>query len=163
MKVKIDKEKRDFLKKELKEYEKATPMTEEEKTALHKWVANGNSVHDNPAMIVYEGGRPWDFLDMYRELEEIRKATEHMSYEEESRYLLEEYGINRDDRPEPKPTFEELCNKVRRIYRTCMLYRDVLLMNDLKEEADEYVKENIDTELPFDMFDWSLGQWQGGE
>ena len=157
----ISKEKRQFLRKELKEYEKSTPMTEEERDALRKWVKDGNSVHDNPAMFVFEGGRPWDFLDVYRELEGIRKAIENISYEEGSRYLLKEYGINRDDRPEPKPTFGELCNKTKRIYRTCMLYRDVLIMNDLKDEADEYVMENIDAELPFDTFDWSLEQWQG--
>ena len=46
-KVKIDKEKRNFLRKELKEYEKVTPMTEEERIALHEWVKNGNSVHEN--------------------------------------------------------------------------------------------------------------------
>ena len=159
---KINKEKMRFLKQELKEYEKVTPMTEEERKILREWVNGGNSVHENGSMASYEGGRPIDFLDVYREEEEIRKALASMSYEEGSRYLLEEYGINRDDKPEPKPTFEELCKKVRQIYRTCMLYRDVLLMNDLKEEADEYVEQYIDTELPFDMFDWSLEMWQGG-
>lgn len=32
----ISKEKRQFLRKELKEYEKSTPMTEEERDALRK-------------------------------------------------------------------------------------------------------------------------------
>ena len=65
--MKISKEKRQFLKKELKEYEKITPMTEDERKVLHEWVADGNSVHENGAMACYEGGRPMDFLDVYRE------------------------------------------------------------------------------------------------
>ena len=48
--MKINKEKRRFLKQELKGYEKITPMTEEERSALHEWVAAGNSVHENGSM-----------------------------------------------------------------------------------------------------------------
>lgn len=55
--MKIDKEKTQLLKQELREYEKTTPMTEEEKEALHEWVAAGNSVHENGSMASYEGGR----------------------------------------------------------------------------------------------------------
>src|SRR5699024_12501293 len=61
-----------LLKQELREYEKVTPMTEEEREALHEWVAAGNSVHENGSMASYESGRPVDFLDVYREEEEIR-------------------------------------------------------------------------------------------
>ena len=160
--MKINKEKLRLLKQELKEYERITPMTEEERSAVREWVSAGNSVHENAAMFSCEGGRPMDFLDVYRELEHLRKATANMTYDEESRYLLEEYGINRDEKPEPRPAFEDLCKRTKRIYRTCMLYRDVLIMNDLKDEADEYVMDNIDVELPFDLFDWSLEMWQGG-
>jgi hypothetical protein len=88
--MKISKEKRQFLKKELREYEKTTPMTEEERKVLHEWVARGYSVHENGSMASYEGGRPMDFLDVYREEEEIRRHLSSMSYEEGSRYLLEE-------------------------------------------------------------------------
>ena len=80
--MKIDKEKTQLLKQELREYEKTTPMTEEEKEALHEWVAAGNSVHENGSMASYEGGRPVDFLDVYREEEEIRRALDSMSYDE---------------------------------------------------------------------------------
>ena len=82
--MKIDKEKRRFLKQELKEYEKVTPMTEAERVALHEWVAAGNRVHENGSMACYEGGRPMDFLDVYREEEEIRRTLASMSYEVDS-------------------------------------------------------------------------------
>ena len=157
--MKISKGKKQFLKKELKEYEKITPMTEEERKVLHEWVAAGYSVHENGSMAVYEGGRPVDFLDVYREEEEIRHALDTMSYEEGSKYLLEEYGIDRDGVMTPKPpTYEELKNKANRLYRTCLLYWEVLVANDLRDEAYEYVREHIDEELPFDSFDWDIAQ-----
>ena len=152
-----DKERRRFLKRELKEYEKATPMTDEEKTALREWVRAGNSVHENAAMAVYEGGRPMDFLDVYRGDEEIRRVLETMSYEEGSKYLLKEYGIDRDGVTEPKPpTYDELKKKASRLYRTCFLYWEFLVANDLREEAYEYVRDHIDEEWPFESFDWDI-------
>jgi hypothetical protein len=155
--MKISKEKRQFLKKELREYEKTTPMTEEERKVLHEWVARGYSVHENGSMASYEGGRPMDFLDVYREEEEIRRHLSSMSYEEGSRYLLEEYGIDRDGVMTPKPpTYEELKKKANRLYRTCFLYWEVLVANDLREEAYEYVREHIDEEWPFDSFDLDI-------
>ena len=155
--MKISKEKRRFLKQELKEYEKTTPMTEEEKAVLHESVAAGNSVHANGSMASYEGGRPMDFLDVYREEEEIRRALSSRSYEEGSRYLLEEYGIDRDGVLTPKPpTYEELKKKASRLYRTCLLYWEVLVANDLRDEAYEHVREHIDEEWPFDSFDWDI-------
>lgn len=134
-------------------------MTEEERKILHEWVDDGNSVHENGAMACYEGGRPMDFLDVYREEEEIRRALNTMSYEEGSRYLLEEYGIDRDGVMTPKPpTYEELKKKANRLYRTCFLYWEVLVANDLRDEAYEYVREHIDEEWPFDSFDWDIAQ-----
>lgn len=157
--MKISKEKRQFLRQELKEYEKVTPMTDEERTALREWVHAGNSVHENAAMAVYEGGRPLDFLDVYREDEEIRRVLNSMSYEEGSKYLLEEYGIDRDGVMTPKPpTYEELRKKANRLYRTCFLYWEFLVANDLRDEAYEYVREHIDEEWPFDSFDWDIAQ-----
>ena len=88
LEMKISKEKRQFLKKELKEYEKITPMTAAERKVLHEWVAAGYSVHENSSMAVYEGGRPVDFLDVYREEEDIRRALNTMNYEEGSKYQI---------------------------------------------------------------------------
>ena len=77
----IDPEKRQFLKKELKEYEKITPMTAAERKVLHEWGVAGwiQCVHENSSMAVYEGGRPVDFLDVYREEEDIRRALNTMN------------------------------------------------------------------------------------
>lgn len=157
--IKLNKEKMLFLKQELREYEKATPMTEEERKALHEWVAAGNSVHENCSIASYENGRPIDFLDIYRKEEEIRRALSSMSYDEGSRYLLEEYGSDRDSATtQAPPTYEKLKAKADRLYKTCCLYREFLAANNLREEADEYVRRHIDEEWPFDSFDWDIAQ-----
>lgn len=157
--MKIDKEKRCFLRRELKEYERATPMMEEERHVLHEWVNRGYSVHENGPMACYEGGRPMDFLDVYREKEETRQAYSSMTYAEGSKYLLEEYGIDRDGVMTLKPpTYEEQKKKANRLYRTCFLYWEFLVANDLRDEAYEYVREHIDEEWPFDSFDWDIAK-----
>ncbi|XBX10030.1 hypothetical protein QMP26_19465 [Enterocloster clostridioformis] len=156
--MKIDKERKRFLKQELKEYEKTTPMMEEGRSVLREWVRAGNSVHENGASACYGGGCPIEFLDVYREEEESRTALASMTYEQGSRYLSEKYGIDRDAVPEPKPTYEELRKKASHLYRTCMLYWEVLIANDLREEACEYVREHIDEELPFDPIEWDIAQ-----
>lgn len=156
--MKTDKERKSFLKQELKEYEKVTPMTEKERAILREWVKAGNSVHENASLVCHEGGSPADFLDVYREEEEIRRALASRTYEEGSRYLLEKYGIDRDWKPEPAPTYEELRKKASRLYRTCMLYWEVLIANDLREKAYEYVRDHIDEDLPFDSFEWDIAR-----
>ena len=71
---------------------------------------------------------------------------------------LEENKIEFTERAivEENPTYEELKKKANRLYRTCFLYWEVLVANDLREEAYEYVREHIDEEWPFDSFDWDI-------
>ena len=99
-----EKEYQDMLDEELKEYLKVTKMTTKERKALCEWVAAGHSVHENNAMAVCGGGFPIDFLDIYREEEEIRQATRGMSPEDARRYAMGYYGWSdepKDHEPEP--------------------------------------------------------------
>jgi hypothetical protein len=41
-------EQREYLAKELKDYEQKAKMSIEERRESHKWVSAGNSVHGNP-------------------------------------------------------------------------------------------------------------------
>ena len=151
--MKINKEKERFLQQELREYEKMTAMTEDERIALHEWVRAGNSVHENGGMVSYEGGIPADFMDVYREEEELRRKLSSMTEEERKRYLYVEYGI--ENEPSKKLTYEELQENSRRLYRTCMLYWEILARNGLGEEADAYLRLHIDEEMPFeDPVNW---------
>ena len=96
-------ERRLYLKEELEEYEKVTPMTEEEREALREWVAGGRSVHENGSYGVWEGGAPIDFLDVYRWEKEEREMVNAMTNEERSRYLYEEYGVGGEFEPPVSP------------------------------------------------------------
>lgn len=62
----VSMEKREYLTKELKDYEKKTEMSSEECYELHKWVSAGNSIHNNPDYIYGEDGYPMDFVEAYR-------------------------------------------------------------------------------------------------
>jgi len=48
-------ERQRLLEKELREYEKHTVMTSEERASLRRWVRAGNSVHENPSGAQYGG------------------------------------------------------------------------------------------------------------
>lgn len=156
--MKNTKKRQQLLMQELKAYEKVTPMTDDERKALHEWVKAGNSVHENPGMAHYENGRPMDFLDIYREEEELRNATASMTDEEIKEFLHREYGIDVEPKPEPKPkpTYDELLAKANRLFRICLLYRDVLFSNDLLDEAHEHIQEYIDAEPLFDLFEFDF-------
>ena len=151
----INKEKKKLLRQELKEYEKITPMTPEEKEVLHQWVNEGNSVHENDCMAFYDGGRPMDFLDVYREYEELRKATAGMTFEEETRYLLIEHNIIREPGPTTPDKEAIIMYKVRSEYyqHLNVLYWDIISMNGLCEEAWEHVREHINDPYPSDFTD----------
>ena len=67
MKRTLNKDQKDFVRRELKEY-KATIgiMTEDEKKELHGWVAAGNSVHENPWYLYEESGHHMDYINALR-------------------------------------------------------------------------------------------------
>lgn len=119
-----------FLKKELKEYEAETFMTEDERSALHEWVNAGNSVHENGSMASYEGGRPMDFLDVYRDEEEIRKTLDRLEGKEREKYLR---GLRGEKNAEDLS--EELHNRS----FICDVYEYVLRKHGLLSEAKEEI------------------------
>ena len=92
----ILKERQQFLKKELEEYVDITPMTGDEREALHWWVNKGHSVHENWSLACRDGGAPLDFLDVYRDEMEEQVKLSAMSEEERKIYLYEEYGFSND-------------------------------------------------------------------
>ena len=75
----ILKERQQFLVQELEEYEAITPMTDDEREALHWWVDKGHSVHENWSLACYEGGATIDFLDVYREEKEEQAMHDAMT------------------------------------------------------------------------------------
>ncbi len=92
----IYEERMHWLLQELNEYEKVTPMTDEERRLLREWVASGRSVHDNGSFACLDGGAPMDFLDVYRAEKEEQDLVNSMGPEERRRYLLDQYGVDID-------------------------------------------------------------------
>lgn len=129
--MKITEKRMQLLRKELKEYEAVTPMTDEERAALHEWVEGGNSVHDNGSMASYEGGRPMDFLDVYREEEEIRRTLDSLEGKEKEKFLRELRGEENE---------EDLREKRDRYWFIIGVYEYVLRRHGLMQEAEEEIR-----------------------
>jgi len=67
------------LREELRRYlaaVEAGPLTEEEKADLCEWVADGNSVYDNPYYLCDDSGRPMSFIEGCRFAEWMREEYE---------------------------------------------------------------------------------------
>lgn len=89
-------EQKEYLEEEYKEYIKKNKFTAEEKAAIREWVKDGNSVYDNQIMITEEDGYPVEFIEVWRDLEYINKATKGMPPDEYRSFALEYFGMNTD-------------------------------------------------------------------
>lgn len=147
-----------FLWDELTEYEKRTKMTAEERNALHEWVLDGNSVHENSSMAYTDSGIPCDFLEVYRYEEGIRKELETLSPREKENYLARLHGGDTFDTL--KEDFHELFFKAEiyeRVLRSHGLLDEAMLrIKQAKEKSQEetrkfteWMKAHPEEELPF--------------
>lgn len=149
--MQISKERKRFLKEELKEYEKRTPMTEEERRELHGWVEAGYGVHENPCCAVGEGNKPIDFLDIYREEEALRKATAGMGSEEARKYVLDYYGWTGEETEEEEYTVETLKDRVRELERKLFYLEEFIGQKGLWKESQKYIEKYCDEPIPFEI------------
>lgn len=78
----VPQENREFLRSQLKKYEKEMELTSEERQELHNWVASGRSPYDNGDYICGENGWPLDFVSAMRFLNEQKEWFESLSEEE---------------------------------------------------------------------------------
>jgi len=68
----LDKERRDLLRKELREYEQTIgDLTPDERKELREWIKTGRSVYDNPWYISMGNGWPLDYIKASRTFDEI--------------------------------------------------------------------------------------------
>ena len=125
-----DNEKLAHLQEELKVYEMSNNLTDKEKNELYEWVAAGNSVHSNPSMACYEGGKPCDFIDVYRDEEEIHLTLEKLSPRERDNYIARLNG-------------EDILDNLREDLETLTLqanaYYEVLAIHGLVKEAEKSI------------------------
>jgi hypothetical protein len=68
----LEKERRAFLRQELKDYEKTiSDLTSDEKKELREWIKRGRSVYDNPWYISMENGWPMDYVGASRAFDDL--------------------------------------------------------------------------------------------
>jgi hypothetical protein len=106
-------------------------MTKPERRALHEWVSEGNSVHENPDMAVDDSGMPVDFLYMYREDQEIQKELSVLTDKEREMHIAQYKGGDTSD------ILSEQSLKMQ-------IYERVLREHHLLEEADQLIQESLE-------------------
>lgn len=149
--MRLSKERERFLKQELKEYEKITPMTEEERRELHGWIEAGYSVHENTCCAVGDGNRPIDFLEIYREEETLRKATAGMGSEEARKYVWDYYGWDEEAAEKEEYTVETLKERVRELERKLFYLEEFIGQKGFWEESHKYIEEYRGEPIPFEI------------
>jgi hypothetical protein len=149
----IQKERQALLQKELEQYEKETPMTDEERELLREWVVDGNSFHDNGWYAYGENGRPIDFLDAYRQVSAQAERMADMIDSAGGDHMND--GFSLGTTPFPSLTYYDQKKWIRELYRKYMLCREVIVMNDLRDEASDYIEQHWLDSTPFDVItDW---------
>ena len=144
-----------FLQDELNTYEKTTQMTETERNALHEWVAAGNSVHENTCNAEDGHGNYIDFLDIYREEQDIRDTLSSMNAEEQEEYLAELRG---------EYTIKSLKKRLYELLYKTDVYENVLQRHNLIEEAETLIEEGYARARAFDeWYEAEMGKVSGGE
>ena len=91
----VPEENREFLREMLKEYEKETAMTTDERQELHEWVASGRSPYENGDFIHDESGCLMDFVNADRFVKDQIEWFQGLS-EEEKEALLHENDTDVD-------------------------------------------------------------------
>ena len=95
----LDKNRKDSLRRQLKEYEATIgTLTEDERKELREWVATGNSVHDNPYSIYGEDGYPMDYINAIRYDKELCEEMRDLTSEQ-----LAEFERGREDKDPTDP------------------------------------------------------------
>lgn len=144
-----------FLQDELNAYEKTTQMNETERNALHEWVAAGNSVHENTCNAEDGHGNYIDFLDVYREEQDIRDTLSSMNAEEQEEYLAELRG---------EYTIKSLKKRLYELLYKTDVYENVLQRHNLIEEAETLIEEGYARARAFDeWYEAEMGKVSGGE
>jgi hypothetical protein len=142
---KVTKERMRFLQRELREYEKNTEMTDEERKELHEWVADGYSVHENSAMAWTDYGVPCDFLFVYREEELLRKEWDALET------LPPRERRNRRARLMGKDTMDNLREDLLDAHNKIDTYEWLLRKNGLLEEAQSMIRKNKEESMRLHM------------
>ena len=144
--------------KEYKDYISRNKMSNYERRLLREWVRSGHSVYETVESKYLPGPMypPMDFLDAYRLDRELSDAMKGMNMEEKGAYLKAFMGYE-DPSPEElameeakKNTPKLIEERVRRLERERGALWDFVWQKGLRVEAEEYVADHKDEEVPFE-------------
>jgi len=93
---------REVLAAQLKQYEKETAMTSDERRELYIWVASGHSPYDNGDHICNEKGWPMDFVHALRFEKEQMEWYQSLT-EDEKDALVQDTGMFKEEQTEELP------------------------------------------------------------
>ena len=128
---KIDPEFQEYLEEQYKDYIKVTPMTKKEQRHLREWVKKGHSVRQSPgSKYLCDQHPPLDFLDNYRQDQEIEQAIKGMTDAEDT----------------PQKTPEE---QIQDLEHELFFLWDYICSEGLWVKAAEYLQAHKDEEIPF--------------
>ena len=142
-----------YLWDEYKEYVDKYPLTKYERRLLRQWVKDGHSVYETVDSFYLPGPAwpPMDFIDAHRLDHELREAMKGMKKAEREKYLKDYIGFVEDD-----PVLETAEQKLQRakthindLEKRLFLLWEYLMTEDLWAEAEEYLEDHKDEELPF--------------
>lgn len=146
-------------KEELDKYAAVHPMTPSEKRALRKWVAAGHGVYDYPGsryICMNNAYPPGDFLDAYRMGREITQELKGITGAGRGQYA--DGYADHMDLPEETPWSiawiqlqEPIQDRMRRLEREAFCLSVFIAQEGLWEESREFLKNNVDDPLPFEM------------
>ena len=128
----MNKDKQFLLLEELKEYEKHTELSDDERAILHEWVNAGNSVHENASLAEDGHGHYLDFIDVYREEQDMLNTLSTMNDEEKEDFIAEMSGTD---------TIRTLRRKNDDLFFKSRIYETVLIRHHLLEEAEQEMKD----------------------
>jgi hypothetical protein len=76
---------KDLIQREMRQYRSEVGrMTPQERKELREWVADGNSVYNNPYHMAWDGGYPVDYITAMRDIEDMRSNPEIYGIESEA-------------------------------------------------------------------------------
>lgn len=148
-----EEEKRAYIREVNEEYLKKTPMTPNERKAVRSWMDEGHCILEPWSSRNLPGPMypPYDFLDCYRLDREVERDTAGMTEEEKIRYLKEMWGYFDD--PHDIGSLEDARYHIRQLNRKLFTLWHYLDEEGLWDDAQEYLEEHKDDQMPFDV-DW---------
>lgn len=145
---------------ELEAYESSTPMDDDERQALRRWVASGHGIYEHPGsrhVCLIGAYPPPSFLDVYRMDRELDSATQGMTEKERTAYVRDYLGFSDDEDPEEMRAMSEAKEHtpqiakdyIHKMEHELFFLWEYIWQKGLGDEAQSHVDATRDEPIPF--------------